>query len=285
MSARRGAALNADMHCHSTVSDGLLAPAEVVRRAHANGVELLALTDHDELSGLAEARETAAELGLRFIDGVEVSVSWGDDTTVHIVGLGVDPGNAGLIEGLAAVRNGRDQRALLMAADLEAVGIHDAYQGALAYAGNPAMVSRAHFARHIAAQGLARDVKSVFDTWLAKGKPGYVPHSWAALEQALGWIHGAGGVAVIAHPGRYRLSGKEMRRLLGEFAAAGGGAIEVLSGAHSAEQVREFARHAREFGFAASRASDFHGPGESWIDLGRLPPLPEDLTPVWQGFV
>lgn len=279
------AALNADMHCHSTVSDGLLAPADVVRRAHANGVELLALTDHDELGGLVDARQAASELGMHFIDGVEVSVSWGDDTTVHIVALGIDPNDPGLKQGLLEVRSGRDARALLMAAELDAVGIHGAYEGALRYAGNPALVSRAHFARHIAATGLARDVKSVFDTWLAKGKPGYVPHSWATLDDALGWIHGAGGVAVIAHPGRYRLNGKEMRRLLGEFSERGGGAIEVLSGAHSPEQVRDFARYSREFGFAASRASDFHGPGESWIDLGRLPALPEDLIPVWQRFL
>jgi predicted metal-dependent phosphoesterase TrpH len=278
------AALNADMHCHSTYSDGLLSPAEVVRRAHANGVELLALTDHDEVGGLSEARRTANELGLRFVDGVEISVSWDDDTTVHIVALGIDPDDAGLAAGLAQVRSGRDARAMQMAAELDKVGIHGAYEGALRYVGNPALVSRAHFARHIAEQGLARDVKSVFDHWLAKGKPGYVAHSWATLDQALGWIHGAGGVAVLAHPGRFRLSGKELRRLLGEFKDQGGSAIEVLSGAHSAQQVSEFARLAQEFGFAASRASDFHGPGESWIDLGRLPPLPDKLTPVWTLF-
>lgn len=277
--------LNADMHCHSTVSDGLLAPAEVVRRAHANGVDLLALTDHDELGGLIEARQAADALGLRFIDGVEISVSWGDDTTVHIVALGIDPNEPRLKQGLAQVRSGRDARAVRMAAELDAVGIHGAYEGALRYAGNPALVSRAHFARYIHAQGLARDVKSVFDTWLAKGKPGYVPHSWATLTEALGWIHGAGGVAVIAHPGRYRLNGMEMRRLLGEFSEQGGSAIEVLSGAHSPEQAREFARYCREFGFLASRASDFHGPGESWIDLGRMPALPDDLIPVWQRFI
>jgi len=278
------AALNADLHCHSTFSDGLLAPAEVVRRAHANGVELLALTDHDELGGLCEARRTADEIGLRFVDGVEISVSWHDDTTVHIVALAIDPSNAALAAGLAQVRSGRDARAREMAAELAKVGIHGAYEGALRYVGNPALVSRAHFARHIAEQGLARDVKSVFEHWLAKGKPGYVAHDWATLEQALGWIRAAGGVAVLAHPGRCRLSGKELRQLLGEFGEQGGGAIEVLSGAHSAQQVAEFARLARQFGFAASRASDFHGPGESWVDLGRLPPLPPDLTPVWQLF-
>ena len=276
---------NADMHCHSTVSDGLLSPAEVVRRAHGNGVDLLALTDHDEVGGLAEARRTADELGMAFVDGVEVSVSWGDDTTVHVVALNIDPDNPGLVGGLAQVRSGRDSRAMEMAAELAKVGIHGAYEGALRYAGNPALISRAHFARHIAEQGLVRDVKSVFDHWLAKGKPGYVEHSWATLEQALGWIRGAGGVAVLAHPGRFRLSGKELRSLLGEFKEQGGAAIEVLSGAHSTQQVNEFTRLAREFQFAASRASDFHGPGESWIDLGRLPPLPDRLTPVWQLFL
>jgi predicted metal-dependent phosphoesterase TrpH len=203
--------LNADLHCHSTVSDGLLSPAEVMRRAKSNGVELLALTDHDELGGLAEARATATEIGLRFVDGVEISISWGDDQTVHIVALGIDPLNAELIEGLHQVRSGRDARAGRMAAELDKVGIHGAYEGALRHAGNPALVSRSHFARYIVEQGHAKDVKSVFDHWLAKGKPGYVGHAWATLEDALRWIEGAGGVAVIAHPGRYRLSKAELR--------------------------------------------------------------------------
>jgi predicted metal-dependent phosphoesterase TrpH len=274
-------ALNADLHCHSTVSDGLLAPADVVRRAADNGVELLALTDHDELGGLAEARAAADEIGLRFVDGVEISISWGDDQTVHIVGLGVDPANAALIEGLRQVRSGRDSRAGRMAAELDKVGIHGAYEGALRHAGNPALVSRSHFARYIAEQGHAKDVKSVFDYWLAKGKPGYVEHAWATLEDALHWIVGAGGTAVIAHPGRYRLSKAERNELFIAFKDLGGRGIEVLSGSNKDDEVREFSRIAREFGFLASRGSDFHGPGESWIDLGKLPDLPEDLTPVW----
>jgi len=273
--------LNADLHCHSTVSDGLLAPTEVVRRAHANGVELLALTDHDELGGLAEAWATADEIGLPFVDGVEVSISWGDDQTVHIVGLGVDPANAELMEGLHQVRSGRDARAGRMAAELDKVGIHGAYEGALRHAGNPALVSRSHFARYIAEQGHAKDVKSVFDYWLAKGKPGYVEHAWASLEDALRWIVGAGGTAVIAHPGRYRLSTVQRRELFVAFKDLGGRGIEVLSGSSKDDEVREFSRIAREFGFLASRGSDFHGPGESWMDLGKMPDLPEDLTPVW----
>jgi len=275
---------NADLHCHSTRSDGLLSPADLVRRAQGNGVDLLALTDHDELGGLPEARATATELGLAFIDGVEISVSWGEDTTVHIVALNIDPANASLIQGLTQVRAGRDARARDMAAELDKVGIHGCYEGALAYVGNPALVGRAHFARYMVEQGLARDVKSVFDHWLAKGKPGYVAHPWASLEQALTWIQGAGGIAVLAHPGRFRLSAAEFRQLLEQFKALGGQAIEVLSGAHNTQQTGEFARLARQFDFAASRASDFHGPGESWMDIGKLPPLPEGLRPVWELF-
>ncbi len=273
--------LNADMHCHSTVSDGLLTPSEIVRRAYANGVELLALTDHDEVGGLVEGHETADEIGLRLIDGVEVSISWGDDQTVHIVALGVDPANAALMEGLRLIRSGRDARAGRMAAELDKVGIHGAYDGALRHAGNPALVSRSHFARYIVEQGHAKDVKTVFDYWLAKGKPGYVEHAWATLDDALRWIIGAGGIAVIAHPGRYRLSRAELRELFAAFRDLGGRGIEVLSGSSKDDEVREFSRIAREFGFLASRGSDFHGPGESWIDLGKMPDLPEDLTPVW----
>ncbi|PKO83622.1 MAG: phosphatase [Betaproteobacteria bacterium HGW-Betaproteobacteria-11] len=277
--------LNADLHCHSTCSDGLLAPAEVVRRAAANGVELLALTDHDEISGLAEARVAAGECGLRFVDGVEISISWGDDQTVHIVGLGIDPADPVLVQGLAQVRSGRDARALRMAAELAKVGIHGAYEGALRHVSNPALVSRSHFARYIVEQGHARDMKEVFDYWLAKGKPGYVEHAWATLAEAVGWIVGAGGTAVIAHPARYRLTPAERRELFAAFRDLGGEGIEVLSGTQNAAEVREYAGIAREFGFLASRGSDFHGPGESWVDLGRLPDLPQDLTPVWTRLV
>jgi len=277
--------LNADLHCHSTVSDGLLTPSEIVRRAALNGVELLALTDHDEIGGLEEAADEAVVCGLAFTNGVEISVSWGDDLTVHIVGLGFDRTNTALVDGLARVRSGRDGRAHRIAEALDKAGIHDAYAGAIKYAGNPALVSRSHFARYIVELGLVKEVKSVFDYWLAKGKPGYVPHSWASLEEALGWIHGAGGVAVIAHPGRYRASRAEMKEIFTAFKDLGGEAIEVLSGSQGPADTHELARVAREYGFLASRASDFHGPGESWMDLGKLPQLPEDLTPVWSRLI
>ncbi|MFZ5499814.1 MAG: 3',5'-nucleoside bisphosphate phosphatase [Pseudomonadota bacterium] len=275
---------NPDLHCHSTVSDGLLAPAAVVERAHANGVDLLALTDHDEIGGLDEAMAAAATLGLRFVTGVEISVSWGDDQTVHIVGLNFDPRDETLRAGLARVRSGRDARAVLMAQELAKAGIDGAYEGALKYVGNPALISRSHFARYIVERGFAPDVKTVFEHWLAKGKPGYVSHAWAELSEAVDWIRGAGGIAVIAHPGRYRLSAGERRELYRAFKDCGGQGIEVVSGSTSDAELREFAAIAREFGFLASRASDFHGPGESYADLGRLPPLPEGLTPVWTAW-
>lgn len=263
------------------MSDGLLAPRDLVRRAAANGVELLALTDHDHLGGLAEAREEADALGVRFIDGVEISVSWGD-LTIHVVGLGVDAANASLAQGLAIVRQGRDARALRMADSLAAIGIRGAYEGALRYVGNPALVSRSHFARWLVEKRYARDVANVFEHYLLRGKPGYVEHVWCSLEQAIEWIHAAGGVAVVAHPGRYRMSGSERERLFGAFKALGGEAIEVVAGAHDQAAVREFAHVARKYGFAASRASDFHGPDESAVDVGRAAPLPPDLEPVWE---
>jgi 3',5'-nucleoside bisphosphate phosphatase len=274
-------ALNADLHCHSSVSDGLLPPVEVVRRAHGNGVELLAITDHDEIGGLAAASAEAQAVGMRFVSGVEISVSWGDDLTVHIVALGFDATYAPLVDGLARVRGGRDARAQRMAAELDKVGIHGAYAGALKYAGNPALISRSHFARYIVELGHARDVRTVFDWWLAKGKPGYVSHPWATIEDAMRWILGAGGIAVVAHPGRYRLSKPELTKMLSSFKDLGGIGIEVMSGSHNNDHIQEYAHIARQYGFLASRGSDFHGPGESWVDLGRLPDLPPDLIPVW----
>lgn len=273
--------MNADLHCHSTVSDGLLAPRELVRRASANGVELLSLTDHDHLGGLDEARDEASALGLRFTDGVEISVSW-SELTIHIVGLGIDARDPALREGLERVRSGRDTRARRIADALAAIGIHGAYEGALRYVGNPALVSRSHFARWLVEQRYARDVPNVFEHYLARGKPGFVEHEWCTLPQALAWIHGAGGVAVVAHPGRYRMSGAERDRLFTEFCALGGEAVEVVAGAHDHAAIREFAHIARKYGLAASRASDFHGPGESPVDIGRAAPLPPDLEPIWE---
>ncbi len=272
--------MNADLHCHSTVSDGWLEPAAVVRRAAANGVELLALTDHDELGGLDEAARVALEEGLRFVPGVEISTSFAGET-IHIVGLGIDAGHPVLVGGLQQVRNGRDARARRIGDALATAGIGDALAGARRFARNPALVSRAHFARFLVARGVMPDVKTVFDHYLVRGKPGYVEHEWASVTEAVGWIRAAGGIAVVAHPARYRLSSADLERLFDLFVAAGGEAVEVVSGAHADDEMRRFASVARRRGLLASRASDFHGEGESPVDLGRCNPLPPDLTPVW----
>jgi predicted metal-dependent phosphoesterase TrpH len=272
--------MNADLHCHSNVSDGLLAPAEVARRAHAGGVTVWSLTDHDELGGQSEARAAAEALGIRYLPGVEISVTWAA-RTLHVVGLGVDPSCPTLVEGLRATRNGRTARAQAMAAALEAVGIPGAYEGALRFVSNPDLISRTHFARFLVEKGFAPSTADVFDRFLGEGKPGYVAHRWATLENAVGWIGAAGGIAVIAHPGRYRYTPLEFDALFGTFVDLGGRAIEVVTGSHTPDQYREYADVARRFGFEASRGSDFHAPGEGRVELGALPPLPPDLTPVW----
>jgi predicted metal-dependent phosphoesterase TrpH len=261
----------------------VLSPAKVVQRAAANGVSVLALTDHDELAGLVGAAEAARAAGIRLVPGVEISITW-RDISIHIVGLAVDPENETLATNLDFVRSSRGRRAERIAAELDDLGIEGSLEGAYAHAENPKVIGRTHFARFLVQRGLASDVASVFKRYLARGKPGYVPHQWAELADAVAWIRASGGRAVVAHPGRYKLPRAELRRFLGEFKAAGGEGIEVVTGSHSPEQYGEFARLAREFEFLASRGSDFHGPEESLADLGRLPPLPADLKPVWHDW-
>lgn len=274
---------NVDLHCHSTASDGLLAPAEVARRAAGNGVELLALTDHDDIAGLPAAAAAAAECGMRFVSGVEISIEW-EETQIHVVGLNFDTADAALNEGLASIRSGRVERAQRMSEALARVGIDGSFDGAMRFAENPNLISRAHFARYLVEAGICKDVRSVFESYLVPGKPGYVDHRWAGLAEAVAWINGAGGVAVVAHPARYRITNGAMRRFLGEFRDLGGQAIEVVSGSHSLDDVGTYGRLAREFGFLASRGSDFHGPEESYVDLGMLGYLPDGLKPVWSVF-
>ncbi len=272
-----------DLHCHSTHSDGLLPPAAVVARAAARGVDVLALTDHDEVSGLDEARAAANAAGVTLIAGAEVSVSW-ENVTIHVVGLGIDPSDTTLASGLGTLRDGRRLRARRIADALAEAGIRGAYEGALKYVTSERLVSRTHFARYLVEAGYADEVKDVFNRFLVRGKPGYVAHAWATLGDAVGWIAGAGGQAVLAHPGRYKLGRDRMRRLLTAFRDAGGRAIELQSPSHTPAQVAEFAAHARVFGLLASVGSDFHGPGESRMDLGGLPPLPAGAVPVWTAW-
>jgi predicted metal-dependent phosphoesterase TrpH len=276
--------LNADLHCHSVISDGTLTPEALAERAKANGVELWALTDHDEVGGQDRALAAARAQGLPYLTGTEISITFADKT-VHIVGLGFDAHNTDLVEGLRRTRGGRGDRAQEMSDGLAKVGIHGAYQGALKYAGNPELISRTHFARHLVETGVCSDTSEVFRKFLTDGKPGFVPHRWARLQEAVQWITGAGGVAVIAHPARYGFSPNEEYALFSEFKAHGGRAVEVVTGSHSSQEAVRYAETALEFDLAASRGSDFHSPDESRIDLGTLPLLPGQLTPVWELLV
>jgi hypothetical protein len=274
------ASLNADLHCHSVVSDGTLTPEELAQRAKAQGVTLWALTDHDEIGGQARAAAAAAACGLDYLNGVEISVTFLHQT-VHIVGLGFDVNDAPLADGLRQTRGGRSQRAMEMSADLARVGIHGAFAGALKYAGNPNLISRTHFARFLVETGVCKDTYEVFRKYLTEGRPGFVEHRWASLKEAVHWITQAGGIAVIAHPARYKFSANEELALFTEFKGHGGLGVEVVTGSHSAAESVNYTATALEFGLAASRGSDFHSPEESRTELGALPDLPAQLTPVW----
>lgn len=275
--------LKVDLHCHSNVSDGVLAPAAVAAHARKAGVDVWALTDHDEVGGIPAARAAAKEQGMQFVSGVEISITWANET-VHIVGLRIDETNAALVNGLACTRAGRDNRGREIARQLEAVGIKGAYEGALTYVGNPDLMSRTHFARYLVEIGACANIPDVFKKYLSEGKPGYVPHCWASLADSVEWIRGAGGIAVIAHPGRYRFSQLAQGQLFDEFKQLGGQAIEVVTGSHTPDQYPVYAQLANSYGFLASRGTDFHAPGESRVDFALLPPLPANVKPVWHDW-
>ena len=272
-----------DLHCHSTRSDGVLAPGVVVARAAARGVHTLALTDHEETGGLDEARAAAQAVGLTLVNGVEISVSW-NGRTLHVVGLRIDAAHPLLAQGLRRLRSGRHERAVRIAAGLEAAGIPGSLAGARSFVTNPELVGRAHFARYLLEQGRGRDLQAVFRNYLTEGRPGYVPHQWAELGEAVHWICASGGIAVLAHPGRYAMTSAAREALLGAFVDAGGAGIEVMIGSHSAQQCATWANYARRYGLLASSGSDFHGPDGGARDFGRLPGLPPGLRPVWERF-
>jgi 3',5'-nucleoside bisphosphate phosphatase len=277
--------MNADLHCHSVISDGTLEPEILAQRAHTNGVTLWALTDHDEIGGQHRACAAALGLGMSYLTGTEISVSFAGHT-VHIVGLGFDADNPDLVEGLWRTRSGRQQRAREIAQGLAAdANIEGTFEGALAHAGNPELISRTHFARHLVERGVCGDTHSVFRKYLTEGKPGFVPHRWAALGDAVSWITQAGGIAVIAHPARYRFTPTEEYALFTEFKAHGGQGVEVVTGSHTASEAARYANTALEFDLFASRGSDFHSPIESQTDLGKLPKLPTKVKPVWEALL
>ncbi len=271
-----------DLHSHTFHSDGTLSPSDLVMRARCNGVDVLAVTDHDITTGIGEARTAADAAGIVLVPGVEISVTWGAQT-IHIVGLGIDTDEACLQAGLAEQLRFRDWRAEEIGRRLERKGIHGACAGARARA-RGVLIGRTHFAQFLAAEGHARDVRDAFAKYLVRGKPGYVPGQWASLPQALGWIRASGGQAVIAHPARYKLSATRLQRLFTEFKESGGAAIEVVSGSHSRDDCLRFAALATRYDLMASCGSDYHGPEAPWVDLGRLPPLPESCRALWTSW-
>jgi predicted metal-dependent phosphoesterase TrpH len=274
---------NYDLHNHSTASDGLLSPTELIELAARTGADAIALTDHDTTDGVAEAESAARRLGIGFIPGVEISVSWGD-TTLHVVGLMVDPASRSLAEGLETIRAGRFERAHKIAAALASLGMEGTFAGAYNLAENKTMIGRTHFARHLVNVGAVKDLQHAFDKYLAKGKPAYVAHRWASLQDAVRWIRESGGTPVLAHPGRYKLKPMMRDEMLADFKRLGGQAIEVITGSHRPEEYPTWQRLALEHGFLASRGADYHGPGESPAEPGTLPQLHASLTPVWSGW-
>ncbi len=274
--------IKVDLHSHSTISDGLLTPTALVHHAATQGVQVLALTDHDDVAGIPEARLAAQSVGITLIAGTEISVSW-RNRTLHILGLRIDPVHPALQQGLARLRDSRAIRAQNIAHELSKVGIADSLEGAHQHAPE-GIISRTHFARFLIEQGHAKDMKGVFKRYMVRGKPGYVPHIWATLDEAVSWILGAGGMPVIAHPGRYDLGSTLMNALLTEFKTLGGVGVEVVSGSHHIDNYEQFTQLAEKFGLLASRGSDYHGPGHSYRDMGKLPDLPIRCQPLWQDW-
>jgi len=270
-----------DLHSHSTASDGSLRPSELVRLAKSRDIDVLALTDHDNIDGIREARLEADKVDLQLIAGAELSVSWGSKT-IHIVGLNLDIDNPLLLKGLQQLCEFRQWRSEEIGRRLAKKRIEGALEGARAFAkGN--IVGRVHFARFLIEQGHAKDMRQVFKRYLVQGKPGYVPGDWATLEEALEWIHTAGGQAAIAHPARYRLSATRLRQLLGEFQELRGSALEVVSGSHSRDEIQHMAQLCSRFGLLASAGSDYHGPENPYMDMGKLPAMPANCIPVWES--
>lgn len=270
-----------DLHSHSTASDGVLTPSLLIARAEQCGVNVLALTDHDIVAGLEEAQQAADKHGIGLIPGVEISVTW-QKQTIHIVGLGIDRQCQSLLNGLNHLQTIRSQRAQEIAQRLEKIGIPDALRGSEKFApGNN--ITRTHFARYLVELGKARDMNDVFKHFLASGKPGYVQVEWATLQQAVQWINDAGGRAVVAHPARYKMTGTKMGRLLTDFVDCGGAGLEIINGGCGRDIIQKYAGLAKRFNLLASVGSDFHDPATPWMDLGKLQPLPRDLTPIWDG--
>jgi 3',5'-nucleoside bisphosphate phosphatase len=274
--------LNIDLHTHSNCSDGSLTPAELVGLAATAGVEVLALTDHDTVAGLDDASSAAAAQGLTLVPGVEISASWRSQD-IHVLGLWIDPSKAPLRAMLDAQTGLRRARIQKICARLEKLRLPGAALLAMVEM-HPGVPTRAHLAKALADLGCVASPDAAFRKYLGKGKPAHVATQWPGLESVIGWICAAGGVASLAHPTRYSLSAGARRRLLGDFAAAGGTSLEIVSGGNSAQQVDTCTMLAMRYGLKGSVGSDFHSPQAAWNPLGRSLNLPDCVTPVWRSF-
>ncbi|HSC67616.1 MAG TPA: PHP domain-containing protein [Cellvibrio sp.] len=268
-----------DLHCHTHFSDGTLSPESLVARAKEHGVSVLAITDHDTIAGVRIAQKAALEAGITLINGIEFSSQWGKGG-VHIVGLGVDLNSAALLAAVKFQDQARNTRALAIADRLSKVGFPDALTGAQSIAGN-ATVGRPHFAQYLMSIGAVKNINAAFKKYLGAGKPADVKYQWPPMDQVITWIHSAGGVAVLAHPAKYELTRAKMCALIDSFCAAGGDALEVISGLQQASLTEDLLRIANARSLYASCGSDFHFPGQSWQELGSFGTLPAHAKPVW----
>jgi hypothetical protein len=275
--------LNIDLHTHSNCSDGALTPAELVARAAAAGVEVLALTDHDTVAGLEEAEHSAGVHGLRLVPGVEISASWRAQA-IHVLGLWIDPASAELRSVLKMQAERRRARMRKICARLEKLGLPGPLLLAAVEA-HPGLPTRAHLANAMVAGGHVSRADEAFRRYLGAGKPANVAAEWPALDVVVGWIRAAGGVAALAHPARYALSAGARRQMVADFVAAGGAALEVVTGANGAQHVEGVAALAVKYGLMGSVGSDFHDPQLTWNPLGRSLKLPDCVTPVWRSYI
>ncbi len=271
-----------DLHCHSTASDGALSPADLVDRAAAKGVTHLALTDHDTVAGLSAAASSAAQKGISLIAGTELSCVWRSHT-VHIVGLDFDPENTDFRNALERQNRNRWARAGAIADKLSKTGVENLLDKATTKAGGD-VPGRPHFARALIDEGVVKDSAQAFKRYLGQGKPGDVKAFWPELGEVVQWILGAGGVAVLAHPRKYKLTATRLRALVSDFKSAGGKAMEVSISGQSSGDLGFIAELCRRENLLASQGSDFHFPGAPWCELGRIAKMPDGIEPVWHHF-
>ena len=269
--------MNVDLHCHTTVSDGALSPAQLIALAVDREIDMLAITDHDSIDCYRQIDTARADLTL--ITGIELSTTW-QGRSVHIVGLNIDLKNPALLEGVSQQSLARDQRAVKISQRLEKLGFENTLQGARSIS-NGGQIGRPHFAQHLVQIHAVTSVQQAFNKYLGSGKAGDIKEHWASLEDVISWIRNAGGVAVLAHPTKYKMTRTKLCLLIEDFIDAGGEAMEVISGAQNPSITGSMAALCHKYNLLASCGSDFHAPEQPWASLGHVPQLPSNCKPVW----